>query len=55
VPQILLIDEIDKSDEEFESFLLEILSTGKSAFRKIGTVRAQSIPFVILTSNNSAR
>ncbi len=34
VPQILLIDEIDKSDEEFESFLLKFCPTGKSAFRK---------------------
>jgi len=53
VPQILLIDEIDKSDEEFESFLLEILSDWQVSIPEIGTVRAQSIPFVILTSNNS--
>lgn len=50
---VLLIDEIDKSDEEFESFLLEILSDWQISIPEIGTVTAASIPSVILTSNNT--
>lgn len=53
VPAVLLIDEIDKSDEEFESFLLEILSDWQISIPEIGTIPAISIPQVILTSNNS--
>lgn len=49
---VLLIDELDKSDEEFESFLLEALSDYQVTIPEIGTVKANSIPFVILTSNN---
>lgn len=52
-PTVLLIDEIDKSDEEFESLLLEILSEWQISIPEIGTISAVSIPFVILTSNNT--
>ena len=50
---VLLIDEIDKSDHEFESLLLEILSDYQISIPEIGTVRAQSTPLVFLTSNNT--
>jgi len=50
---VLLIDEIDKSDYEFESLLLEILSDYQVSIPEIGTVRASSIPLVFLTSNNT--
>jgi MoxR-like ATPase len=50
---VLLIDEIDKSDEEFESFLLEALSDFQVTIPEFGTVKAQSIPMVILTSNGA--
>ena len=50
---VLLIDEIDKSDYEFESLLLEILSDYQVSIPEIGTVRAASIPLVFLTSNNT--
>lgn len=50
---VLLVDEIDKSDEEFEAFLLEILSDFQVSVPEIGTVRALSMPFVFLTSNNT--
>lgn len=49
---ILLIDEIDKSDEEFEAYLLEILSDYQVTVPEIGTIQAQVPPLVILTSNN---
>ena len=49
---ILLIDEIDKSDEEFEAFLLEILSDYQVTVPEIGTIKANVPPIVILTSNN---
>lgn len=49
---VLLIDEIDKSDEEFEAFLLEILSAFQITIPEIGTVKAQTPPIVFLTSNN---
>lgn len=49
---VLLVDELDKSDEEFESFLLEALSDYQVSIPELGTVRATSIPFVVLTSNN---
>ncbi len=51
-PVVLLIDELDKSDEEFESFLLEALSDYQVTIPEIGTVKANSIPVTILTSNN---
>lgn len=50
---VLLIDEIDKSDHEFESFLLELLSDYQISVPEIGTVKARSIPLVFLTSNNT--
>ncbi len=50
---LLLIDEIDKSDSEFEAFLLEVLSDFQVSIPEIGTVRARTKPFVFLTSNNA--
>ena len=52
-PCVLLIDEIDKSDAEFEAFLLEVLSDFQISVPEIGTLKAKHIPLVILTSNNS--
>ena len=52
-PVVLLIDEIDKSDEEFEAFLLELLSDMQVSIPEIGTITARSIPFVVLTSNRA--
>lgn len=49
---VLLIDEIDKADEEFEAFLFEILSDFQVSIPELGTVSAKHIPIVILTSNN---
>ncbi len=51
-PSVLLIDEVDKSDPEFEAFLLEILSDFQVTIPELGTLRARHIPFVVLTSNN---
>ncbi|WP_439105484.1 AAA family ATPase [Congregibacter sp.] len=50
---VLLIDEIDKSDHEFESLLLEILSDYQVSIPEIGTIKAKSTPLVFLTSNNT--
>ena len=50
---VLLIDEIDKADEEFEAFLLELLSEMQVTIPECGTVRAKSVPFVVLTSNRA--
>src|SRR5918992_2856449 len=50
---VLLIDEVDKSDAEFEAFLLEVLSDFQITVPEIGTVKAKHIPLVVLTSNNS--
>jgi MoxR-like ATPase len=52
-PVVLLIDEIDKSDEEFESFLLEALSDFQVTIPEFGTVKANSLPLVFLTSNGA--
>ncbi len=52
-PVVLLIDEIDKADEEFEAFLLELLSEMQVTIPEVGTVKAKSIPFVVLTSNRA--
>lgn len=52
-PVVLLIDEIDKADEEFEAFLLELLSEMQVTVPEIGTIRASSVPFVVLTSNRA--
>ncbi len=51
-PVVLLIDEVDKSDPEFEAFLLELLSDFQVTIPEIGTRRPSSIPFIFLTSNN---
>jgi len=52
-PTVLLIDEVDKSDTEFEAFLLELLSDFQISVPEIGTLKANHRPFVVLTSNNS--
>lgn len=52
-PVVLLIDEIDKTDQEFEAMLLELLSDFQVSIPELGTVRAASQPIVLLTSNNS--
>jgi len=52
-PVVLLIDEIDKADEEFEAFLLELLSEMQVSIPEVGTIKAKSIPFVVLTSNRA--
>ena len=52
-PVVLLIDEIDKADEEFEAFLLELLSDMQVSIPEVGTIRASSVPFVVLTSNRA--
>ena len=52
-PVVLLIDEIDRADEEFEAFLLELLSDFQVSIPELGTVRATSIPRVVLTSNGT--
>ncbi|MHB1652016.1 MAG: AAA family ATPase [Desulfitobacteriaceae bacterium] len=52
-PVLLLIDELDKSDEEFESFLLELLAEYQVTIPELGTITAQVKPFVILTSNST--
>ncbi|HQP32020.1 MAG TPA: MoxR family ATPase, partial [Deltaproteobacteria bacterium] len=51
-PVVLLIDEVDKSDPEFEAFLLELLSDFQVTIPELGTRKARNIPFVVLTSNN---
>jgi MoxR-like ATPase len=52
-PTVLLIDEIDRSDEEFEAFLLEILSDFQISIPEIGTIKAKQLPLVVLTSNRT--
>jgi len=52
-PPVLLIDELDRSDEEFEAFLLEILSEFQVTIPEIGTIRAERRPIVIITSNRT--
>jgi MoxR-like ATPase len=52
-PAVLLIDEVDKSDAEFEAFLLEVLSDFQITVPEIGTLKAKHVPLVVLTSNNS--
>jgi MoxR-like ATPase len=54
-PCVLLVDEIDKVDQGFEALLLEILSEWQISVPKLGTVKAKSIPFVVLTSNEERR
>lgn len=52
-PPVLLIDELDRADEEFEAFLLEILSDFQVTIPEIGTIRAKQKPVVIITSNRT--
>ena len=52
-PPVLLIDEIDRADEEFEAFLLELLSDFQVSIPELGTIAARSIPRVVLTSNGT--
>ncbi len=52
-PVVLLIDEIDRADAEFEAFLLEILSDFQASVPEIGTIKAKTQPMVVLTSNNT--
>jgi MoxR-like ATPase len=54
-PCVLLVDEIDKVDQEFEALLLEVLSDWQLSIPKLGTVSAETIPFVVLTSNEERR
>src|SRR5262249_51899446 len=50
-PAVLLIDEIDRADEAFEAFLLEVLSDFQVTIPELGTIRATHVPRVVLTSN----
>lgn len=52
-PPVLLIDEIDRADEEFEAFLLELLSDFQISIPELGTIKARSVPHVVLTSNGT--
>jgi MoxR-like ATPase len=52
-PAVLLVDEVDRADDEFEAFLLEVLSTYQVTIPEIGTVRAEVPPVVVLTSNRT--
>src|SRR5271165_1830952 len=52
-PPVLLIDEVDRADEEFEAFLLELLSDYQVSIPELGTITAVTIPRVVLTSNNT--
>lgn len=53
VPALLLVDEIDKADPEFEAFLLEVLSENAVTIPELGTLTAKHLPRVVLTSNNA--
>ena len=50
---MLLVDEIDKAEAEFEAFLLEVLSDFQVSVPELGTIKARHIPLVVLTSNNA--
>ncbi len=52
-PPVLLIDEIDRADEEFEAFLLEVLSDFQISIPEIGTIKAEKRPIVVITSNRT--
>jgi MoxR-like ATPase len=52
-PPVLLIDEVDRADEEWEAFLLEVLSDWQVTIPEIGTISARHIPYVVLTSNRT--
>ncbi len=51
-PPVLLIDEIDKADEEFEAFLLEVLSDFQISIPEFGTIKARTIPIIVITNND---
>ena len=53
VPVVLLIDEIDRADQEFEAFLLEVLSEFQITIPELGTIKANVLPYVIITSNGT--
>jgi MoxR-like ATPase len=52
-PALLLVDEVDRADDEFEAFLLEVLSTWQVSIPELGTVKAATPPVVVLTSNRT--
>jgi MoxR-like ATPase len=52
-PPVLLIDEVDRADDEFEAFLLELLSDFQISIPELGTIKATAIPHVVLTSNGT--
>jgi MoxR-like ATPase len=52
-PAVLLVDEVDRADDEFEAFLLEVLSTWQVSIPELGTVKAATPPLVVLTSNRT--
>jgi MoxR-like ATPase len=52
-PAVLLVDEIDRADEGFEAFLLEVLSDFQVTIPELGTIRAEHVPYVVLTSNRT--
>ncbi|MBA4085988.1 MoxR family ATPase [Janibacter terrae] len=52
-PAVLLVDEVDRADDEFEAFLLEVLSSWTVSIPELGTIRAQTPPTVVLTSNRT--
>src|SRR5690606_38920008 len=52
-PTVLLIDEIDRADDEFEAFLLEVLSDFQISIPELGTIRATRTPIVVVTSNRT--
>ncbi|MDQ7849482.1 MAG: MoxR family ATPase [Armatimonadota bacterium] len=52
-PPVLLVDEVDRADSEFEAFLLEVLSDFQVTIPEIGTIRARTTPYVVLTSNRT--
>ena len=53
IPPVLLVDEIDRADEDFEAFLLEYLSDFQISIPELGTIKSRNIPIVILTSNRT--
>ncbi|MGO9835564.1 MAG: AAA family ATPase [Polyangiaceae bacterium] len=52
-PVVMLVDEVDRADPEFEAFLLEVLAEGQATIPEIGTIRAKSLPLFVLTSNGT--
>jgi MoxR-like ATPase len=52
-PPVLLVDEVDRADDGFEAFLLEVLSDFQVTIPELGTIRAEHVPYVVLTSNRS--